>query len=81
MKSQEHKNLSIEFGQRLAHIMKQRNVVSSELSREIGIDNRTLSNWLEGKTLPRLKKVIALAKFFKIKTDYFLGLIDIDDIL
>ena len=43
------------------------------LAKELGIVTTTYSNWEQGRTLPALTYLPALARFFGVTTDYLLG--------
>lgn len=45
----------------------------SDLARETGIDQRTISNYETGKTSPDAESLIILADFFDVTIDYLLG--------
>ena len=44
-----------------------------DVANATGIDQKTLSNYETGKTNPDSYAIIALAKFFRVSTDYLLG--------
>lgn len=44
-----------------------------DVSKETGIDQKTLSNYETGKTNPDSHAIIKLADFFQVTTDYLLG--------
>ncbi len=48
----------------------------TELAKKINVSPNTVSRWERGKRLPNLDAIIALAKFFKVSTDYLCGLED-----
>ena len=45
----------------------------SDLARATGIDQRTISNYETGKTLPDAFALITLADFFDVSIDYLVG--------
>lgn len=45
----------------------------SDLAEKTGIDQRTISNYETGKTLPDAYALIRLADFFNVSIDYLLG--------
>ncbi len=45
----------------------------SDLARETGIDQRTISNYETGKTSPDAESLIILADFFNVTIDYLVG--------
>ena len=61
------------FAKRLKEIRESRNLLQSDVARELGIVTTTYSNWEQGRTLPALTYLPALARFFGVTTDYLLG--------
>lgn len=49
----------------------------SEVARAVGVSSTALSNFAWGNTGISTEKVIALAKYFGVSTDYLLGLDDV----
>ena len=45
----------------------------SDLARETGIDQRTISNYETGKTAPDAYALIKLADFFNVSIEYLVG--------
>ena len=50
----------------------------SDLAEKTGIDQRTISNYETGKTLPDAYALIRLADFFNVSVDYLLGRVNQD---
>ena len=62
---------------RLNKIMNKRNITVKELMLGLhdkghDVSQPSISNWLNGKSQPGSEKLTVLAKFFKVKADYFL---------
>lgn len=49
-----------------------------ELAGEIGVSKQCVSNWENDNILPSVEMLVKLAKFFRVSTDYLLGLDDKD---
>lgn len=61
---------------RLKELREERGLTMTELAKKINVSPNTVSRWERGKRLPNLDAIIALAKFFKVSTDYLCGLED-----
>lgn len=64
------------FAERIKELREERKLTMSQLAKELGIRQSTISRWERGERLPNLDAIIALAKFFKLSTDYLCGLED-----
>ena len=49
-----------------------------DLAKETGIDQRTISNYETGKTVPDAEALIKLADFFEVTIDYLVGRAQVD---
>ncbi len=49
-------------------------ISQTELASKIGVSKQCVSNWENDNVLPSVEMIITLAKFFKVSTDYLLGL-------
>ena len=58
---------------RIKQLREDRDLRQCDVSEKIGIDQRTLSNYENGKTNPDSFAIIKLADFFGVSTDYLLG--------
>ena len=63
---------------RIRDLREDRDLRQIDVSKETGIDQKTLSNYETGKTNPDSFAIIALAKFFNVTTDYLLGESDLN---
>ena len=61
------------FRSRLSQLMLTRHITNYRLHKDIGCSKSTIANWLEGKSLPDFERIIALADYFDVSTDYLLG--------
>lgn len=63
---------------RIKDLREDRDMRQSDLARETGIDQRTISNYETGKTAPDAYALVRLADFFGVSIDYLLGRSSID---
>ena len=64
------------FSQRLSAIRKMKNLNQKDVSDSLHLERSTYSGYESGKSKPSLKKLIELADFFNVSTDYLLGRTD-----
>ena len=62
------------FGERLKKLRKENNETQSELAQEIGVGTSMISMWEKGINYPEVKKLIEIAEYYNVSTDYLLGL-------
>lgn len=55
-----------EFGQRLRHVLTDKKMTASELSKLSGVGKSDISNYLNGRYLPKQDKVYMLAKALEV---------------
>ena len=63
---------------RIRSLREDRDLRQADVAAATGIDQRTLSNYETGKTVPDAVAIVALAKFFRVTCDYLLGVTDTD---
>ena len=63
---------------RIKDLREDRDMRQSDIARETGIDQRTISNYETGKTAPDAYALVKLADFFGVSIDYLLGRTSID---
>ena len=61
------------FNQRLKFIMKQRGITQKQLANALDMDRSTISNWWRGTCLPTVNRLVDLADYLDVTTDYLLG--------
>lgn len=66
----------MEFSEKLKNLRNEKEISQLELANALGINQTTVSTWELGKKYPDFFNIIALAKYFKVTTDYLLGLDD-----
>jgi len=64
------------FTERLKELRKEKGLSQSQLARETGISQAAIAYWEAGERLPGALAIITLAKYFKVSSDYLLGLED-----
>ena len=65
------------FSARLKDLMLSEGVSRHKLSAETGAQRKSIANWLDGLNFPRYDALINVADYFKVSTDYLVGLCDI----
>lgn len=69
------------FAKRFQQLLKERKEASGltlrELAKDLDVSLGILSDWQNGKKIPRMDSVIRLAQYFNVTTDYLLGLTDV----
>ncbi len=64
------------FAQRVYEQRKKRNMSQKELGEVVGLTHKSISTIESGLRSTTIEKLILLAKFFDVSTDYLLGLKD-----
>lgn len=49
-------------------------ITQVELAKQLGVTKQSVSNWENDNILPSIDMLIRLSGFFKVSTDYMLGL-------
>lgn len=68
-------NLEV-FKERLKELRKEANISSVALAKILQVRDTTILRWEKGKMIPTIDKLYSIAKFFKVSSDYLLGLED-----
>lgn len=63
---------------RLKALREDRDLRQIDVALQTGIDQRSLSNYENGKTNPDSYAIVKLAEFFDVTCDYLLGVTDIN---
>lgn len=58
---------------RIKDLREDRDMRQSDLAQKTGIDQRTISNYETGKTVPDAYALVRLADFFDVSIDYLVG--------
>lgn len=64
------------FPTRLRELMTAREVTMTALANALGISRQAVSQYQDGSTQPNMQKLIEIANYFNVSTDYLLGLTD-----
>ena len=62
------------FGQRLKELRKDNKLSQVELADAIGVAQSSIGNYERGDRIPDAETIVRYAKYFKVSTDYLLGL-------
>ncbi len=63
---------------RIRNLREDKDMRQSDLAKETGIDQRTISNYETGKTVPDAYALVKLADFFNVSVDYLLCRVNYD---
>ena len=63
----------IKFDERLRNLRKEKGVTQREIAEFLGIKTRPYQNYESGDRRPDYEKLVALADYFGVSTDYLLG--------
>ena len=64
------------FTERLKELREENSISQRELAKQIGFTQPAIARWELGSQIPNIEVAIAIAKYFKVTTDYLLGLED-----
>ena len=64
----------IKIGEKLAELRNKKGLTQQALARALGITRSSVNAWEMGISHPSIEKIIDLAQFFHISTDYLLGI-------
>ena len=62
------------FAQRLKSLRKEIGLSQEVLAKKLNLDKSTIAKYETEKISPSIEMLIIFAKFFKVSTDYLLGL-------
>ena len=61
------------FGELMAELRQARGLTQKELGKILSVSTGTISNYENGVHYPDLEKLVQLADYFQVSTDYLLG--------
>lgn len=64
----------VDFGNTLKILRIQHNLTQSQLSQKLGLTKSVISAYENGIRMPSYDVLIAIARLFKVTTDYLLGI-------
>lgn len=71
------KDFMIKFAERLRELRKERHVTQKDMGEILGIQLRSYQCYESGDRRPDYEKLVALADYFDVTTDYLLGRSDV----
>ncbi len=64
------------FGDRLKELREENNLTQTALSKDVGYSQSAIARWEAYSKTPNIEVAIKFAQYFKVSTDYLLGLED-----
>ena len=64
------------FCERLKELHEEKNLSYKKLAKETGFSDTALGRWERGTQIPNIETLIVLCQYFKVSSDYMLGLED-----
>ena len=64
------------FSERLKKLREEKGFSKTQLSKEVGFPEPSISRWERGLQIPNIETLIVFVKYFKVSADYLLGLED-----
>ena len=64
------------FAQRLRELMEEKRITQETLATKAGCSRQSISQYMDGTSVPNVDKLLSIAEYFGVSTDYFLGLSD-----
>ena len=65
------------FSERLKKARKEKGFFQREIAEMLGVRQGSYTHWETGTREPNFKKLVLLAKYLEVSTDYLLGVTDI----
>lgn len=62
------------IAERIKELREARKITQAELARLLGITRNGVNSWEQGLSTPSPASIVELARYFKVSTDYILGL-------
>lgn len=64
------------FAERLKELREEEKLSTKKLGEKIGYSDVAISRWEREERIPNIEVLVAIAKYFKVSTDYLCGLED-----
>ena len=61
------------IAERLKSLIKEENITTNKLAKDIGVANSVVYYWTQGKTTPNAEYIIIICDYFNVCADYLLG--------
>lgn len=68
--------MEINISKSLKLIREGENITQSQLAKETGIKQQSISRWERGERLPNIFDLVKLANYYKISIDELIGRVD-----
>ena len=68
--------MEINISKSLKLIREGENITQSQLAKETGIKQQSISRWERGERLPNILDLVKLANYYKISIDELIGRVD-----
>lgn len=65
--------ISVSFGKILKSLREDRDLNQEDIAKYMNVDRSTVGKWESGPSKPDYEKLVKLADFFNVTTDYLLG--------
>lgn len=65
------------FSTRFKELREENKLSQSKIGKDLGYTQVCISRWESGERMPNANDIIAIALYFKVTTDYLLGLTDL----
>lgn len=67
------KRINEVFSERLANLLFDRNVKRNELAEQLKVRNSAVSEWVSGRSLPKIERLIQISTLLKTSVSYLIG--------
>ena len=64
------------FGEKLRELRKDNNLSAKQLAEQLNVRDSTIIRWENGIIEPTISNLYNIAKYFKVTSDYLIGLED-----
>ena len=58
---------------RIQSLRKARGITQEQLADAVGVSRQAVSKWEAEQSVPDLERIVAMAEYFDVTTDYLLG--------
>lgn len=72
-------NYTKTFPSRLRKLIESRETTITALAKELKISRQAVSQYADGSAQPNIEKLVSIARFFHVSTDYLVGLSDYEE--
>lgn len=69
--------MKLKFAKRLEKLLSDSQISNKEFSKKLGLSHQQIINYTGGNSLPSIQRLLEIAEFFNVSTDYLLGLSNI----